>query len=265
MQLIKDLLVSFKENIKSKSKNPFLGTYAIVWIIRNWRLIYSFFFFDSKTTRSERIEILASYYTYKTFITDLLWNILWALGALILSYLLINLSRLIVNLFEKRLTPYVYKLTDSDSIVLKEIYDKLKSEKRELEIKLELERDNKGKMQREITVLEDKIQEILVKKIEQNKEISPEKQFDIAPVNSTKPENILFNKLKNKKLLDNFLEVASSIANDPGWVDSNKQDINLEYYIKLGLIEIVQIDKHWRKYTLSENGSAVLEKIRLNL
>lgn len=263
--MIKDLLVSFKENIKSKSRNPFLGTYAIVWIIRNWRLIYSFFFFDSKTTRSERIEILASYYTYKTFITDLLWNILWAIGALILSYALINLSRLIVNLFEKRLTPYVYKLTDSNSIVLKEIYDNLKSDKREIEIKLEQERDNKGKMQREITALEDKIQEMLVEKVEQDNESSVEKVPDFAPHNSTKAEDILFNKIKSKKLSDNFLSVGSNIANQPDWVDSNKVDKNMDYYIKLGLIQIVEIDNGWTKYALSKNGIAVLEKIRLDI
>ena len=144
-RMIRDLLVSFKDNIKSKSSNPFLGTYTVIWCIRNWRLVYSFFFFDSKTTLAERIEILASYYTFKTFASDILLNILWAFGALILSYLLVNLSRLIVNLFEKRLTPYIYKITDSDSIVLKETYDRLKSDKQELEIKLERERDSKGK------------------------------------------------------------------------------------------------------------------------
>ena len=39
----------------------------------------------------------------------------------------------------------------------------------------------------------------------------------------------------------------------------------MDYYIKLGLIQIVEIDNGWTKYALSKNGIAVLEKIRLDI
>ena len=258
--MIKDLLVSFRDNVKNKSSNPFLGTYALVWSIRNWRLVYSFFFFDSKTTLNDRIDILASYYTYKTFIYDLGCNILWAIVALILSYLLINLSRLIVNLFEKQLTPFIYKITDSDSIVLKETYDRLKSDKRDLEIKLEKERESKGKMQKEISSLEERNQELF----RANDEPIDEEP-NVAPANSTKPEDILFNKLKKKNLSDNFLSIASSVENEADFVDSRGVDGNMSYYIKLGLVQIAETEQEWVRHVLTENGRAVLSKLRLTI
>ena len=48
--MIKDFLVSFKDNFKEKTRNPFLGTYLIVWLIRNWELIYTLFNFDQNKT-----------------------------------------------------------------------------------------------------------------------------------------------------------------------------------------------------------------------
>jgi hypothetical protein len=120
-------------------------------------------------------------------------------------------------------------------------------------------------MQREVTALEDKIQEMLVEKVERDKDSSVEKLPDFAPLKSTKPEDILFNKIKSKNLLDNFLSVASNIANQPDWINSNNEDKNMEYYIKLGLVQIVEIDNEYRKYALSKNGFAVLGKIRLDI
>lgn len=47
--MIEDLFVSFKENIKGKTTNPFFGTLILVWIFHNWRLIYSIFNFDTSS------------------------------------------------------------------------------------------------------------------------------------------------------------------------------------------------------------------------
>ena len=149
--MIKDLLVSFKDNVQRRTTNPFLGTFAIVWLLRNWKLVYTFFYFDSSTTLNQRINIIATYFTANKFTVDLLWNIWWTLIALTTTLILINLSRLIVNLFEKRLTPWIYRITDSNSVVLKETYDSLRNEKFELEIKFEAERDSKSKLQKEIS------------------------------------------------------------------------------------------------------------------
>jgi hypothetical protein len=223
--MIKDLLVSFKESVKSKSSNPFLGTYAVIWVIRNWRLVYSFFFFDSKTTLAERISILATYYTYKTFISDLLWNILWALGALILTYLLINLSRLIVNLFEKKLTPLIYKITDINSIVLKITHDSLKSDKQDLEIKLEEERDRKGKMQKEISTLEERIQEMTLS--------------NSAVKNETKEINEIFDIIKQDKSLKMAIGILQSYIQkgSPGILEK-LSNTDLSFFQSRNLIEL---------------------------
>jgi hypothetical protein len=262
--MIKDLLVSFKDNIKSKSSNPFLGTYAIVWCVRNWKLVYSFFFFDAKTTLDQKIKILSSYYTFETFISDLLWNILWALSALILSYSLINLSRFIVNLFEQRLTPFIYKITDSGSIVLKEKYDRLKSDKQELEIKLERERDSKGKMQKEINSLEEQIQEMFRINGEREGQESLEALIENEPKSFTATDK-LFNKLKTKDLVNKFINTVMNIHREQGWMNHENEDEDTSYFIRIGLLEFEKSESEFTKYNLTDSGQEVLKKAQLEM
>ena len=119
--MIKDFLISFRDNFKEKTRNPFLGTYLIVWIIRNWELIYTLFNFDENFKLQDKIDFIKTYYSEQSFIGNLLTSVLWAFGLLILTYLLLSISRLITNFSEKQITPWIYKITDSKSIVLKEM------------------------------------------------------------------------------------------------------------------------------------------------
>lgn len=112
--MIKDTFISFKDNFKERISNPFLGTYLAVWLIRNWDLIYSLFNFDDEYSLKEKIKFIESYYENHEFLVDLSINILWTFAVLITTYILMNLSRLIVNLFEKRLSPWIYQITDSN-------------------------------------------------------------------------------------------------------------------------------------------------------
>lgn len=135
--MIKDFFVSFKDNFKEKTQNPFLGTYLIVWVIRNWELVYTLFNFDDDYTLEKKKAFITKYYDEAhNFIENLFYNILWTFGVLILTYILLNVSRLIVNLFDKQLKPWIYKITDSKSIVLKEEYEQLRSERDDLQSRL---------------------------------------------------------------------------------------------------------------------------------
>ncbi|PHR74512.1 MAG: hypothetical protein COA67_00075 [Lutibacter sp.] len=206
--MIKDFLISFKDNIKKKTSNPFLGTYAIVWVIRNWELVYSLFQFDSDTNRIKRIEIIKAYYLDRNFIYDLLFNVLWAFGVLILTFALINLSRLIINFFEKIVTPKIYEITDKNSVVLKETYNQLKSEMDILESKLEKERENKSKLQIEITRLEERDSKIQIESLSggntnKSKEgtiVKQTKEKKISTIESFEIDNLANQILKNNKL-----------------------------------------------------------------
>lgn len=45
---------SFVDNIKQKTTNPFFGTLILVWLVRNWELIYTLFNFDKDWLLSDK-------------------------------------------------------------------------------------------------------------------------------------------------------------------------------------------------------------------
>lgn len=155
--MIQDFMSSFKENIKQKTTNPFFGTLIIVWLIDNWELIYTVFNFEEGKKLQEKIDFISKYLAPSPFLQNLGMCIIISLFILTITYLLLNISRLIVNLYEKQLTPWIYKITDTNSIVLKEDYLFIKSERDELLQKYDNEREQKLKLQNEIDRLELKI------------------------------------------------------------------------------------------------------------
>ena len=118
-------------------------------------------------------------------------------------------------------------------------------------------------MQKEISSLEEQIQEMFRANAEREGEESLNKEPEIAPVESTKPEDILFNKLKKKDLFDNFLTTSIEVSKDEGWLKD--KDENMSYYVKLGLIGIDKTDNEWTMYHLTDIGSKVVSKIRLTI
>lgn len=256
--MIKDFLISFKDNFKEKTRNPFLGTYLIVWIIRNWLLVYTLFNFDKKHNLDFKINFIKTYYSENDFITNLLMNILWSFGLLILTYVLLNASRFIINLSEKQITPWIYKITDSKSIVLKEEYDRLKEEKNLIENKLEDERENRVKLLNEISRLENRIDELLLDNLERPQVTSIEKK------NSEKNNiEIYQERLKNKDYTDKFVELALQGEKSSIWFKKSNEPEHIKYFFKIGLIEVNNSMQSETSYRLTSNGRKVFEVLRL--
>ncbi|HEY0056585.1 MAG TPA: hypothetical protein VGB63_14620 [Pedobacter sp.] len=65
--MIKDIFDSFKDNLRERTTNPFLGTFVIVWVIKNWKLVYSLFYFDKDFTLEKRLNYISSYFKEDTF------------------------------------------------------------------------------------------------------------------------------------------------------------------------------------------------------
>ncbi|MCE3297077.1 MAG: hypothetical protein K0R65_2791 [Crocinitomicaceae bacterium] len=153
--MLQSSINSFKDRYKEKS-NPFLGTYLLVWIIRNWKLIFSVFNFDKGIKLHDKLIIIQKHLPkdLTELFGNLFINILWALGILVLSYALINLSRFIVYTSEKVIRPFVSKLTDKNSVVLKTTYEKIRVERDELQNEVYGERELKSKMEQQIQVLQ---------------------------------------------------------------------------------------------------------------
>jgi hypothetical protein len=203
--MIKDLLVSFTENIKTKTTNPFFGTLILVWFFDNWRLIYSLFNFAPTMNLESRKEFLATYLDPQNFLPNLVQCIWITILVLIGSYILLNFSRLIVNFFEKVITPLMYKWTDKSSIVLKKDYDILCTEKERFEKKYELERETRLKLQDEYEKLEIKLRTKEQPKPTNGKQ--PDRKFSRYSELIKDPKNLdAFNKMTDVVLNKRFVE-----------------------------------------------------------
>lgn len=260
--MIKDFLVSFTDNFKEKAKNPFLGTYVLVWLLRNWNLVYSLFYFDSKMKLSERTEFIKQYFKEQGgFVSNLAENIYWSFGVLILTYLLLNISRLIVNLSEKRLTPYIYKITDSKSIVLRNEYDRVRAENDDLQIRLEKEREAKSRLEMKIKNLESEIVEIVRLNSEQSTELDDDSKRNNLAIDSR--TTILIEKMHSKNVKKEFVDICIGI--EQGNSIQNDYE-HLNFFLQLGVI-IIRSNPGGNKkyYKVTEAGQKVLDILRLEV
>jgi len=149
-------LSSLKDNLIQKTTNPFLGTLVLVWIFHNWKLVYGVFNFDKTWTLEKKWEFITTYLEPWRFTINLIECLSIATIVLFVTYFLLNFSRLIINFYEKIVSPWVYKVTDKSSIVLKSTYKQLEQERDLLEQRLEEERVRRIQVQSELDALEEK-------------------------------------------------------------------------------------------------------------
>ncbi len=259
--MIKDFLISFRDNFKEKTRNPFLGTYVIVWIVLNWELIYTLFNFDDNYKLENKVAFIKAYYKEQSFIGNLFKTVLWAFGLLILTYLLLAISRLITNFSEKQITPWIYKITDSKSIVLKETYENLRIENTQIEAKLEKERENKKRLLLEITELERTID-----KLNSNDEENNGTEESIKNISLDNEVDVLFNKIKNKNLIDEFIELVESIGKEEqGWIKAEDLTDSFGYFVKLGLLATGKDNVNYVEIAVTNVGEKVLRRARLEI
>lgn len=259
--MIKDFLISFTDNFKEKTKNPFLGTYLLVWLIRNWNLVYTLFNFDENSTLDDKKDFITNYYTQVDFVANLGINILWAFGLLIATYLLLNISRLIVNLSEKRLTPWIYKITDSKSIVLKAEYERIRAENDDLQLRLDKERESKSRLEIRIKSLEEEIIKITTAKVEIKTETEKPSKSQTTKQSAKDNVSIFIKKLKDKNLLKQFVDTCTLINKG----ESVRNDYEpKDYFFELGLIKYRSYDSGVSKYySITPDGENVLRTARL--
>ncbi|MCI0449512.1 MAG: hypothetical protein L0Y79_06975 [Chlorobi bacterium] len=144
--MLSELIASLKDNIKRRATNPFLGTFTIVYIIKNWELFYSLFNFDSNLDLEMRLNFVRKYFELHPFG----WNLLACIGFTFLilasTYVLLGIGRYISNIYSKTVEPWIYKISDKGNVVLKEDYQRLLEEKIRYEAKYENERLEKSKI-----------------------------------------------------------------------------------------------------------------------
>ena len=66
--MVREAWDSFKDNIKERVSNPFLGTFTLVWIVHNWKVVYAFFYFDKDWRLQQKIDFFKNRIVfYKSF------------------------------------------------------------------------------------------------------------------------------------------------------------------------------------------------------
>lgn len=123
--MILDSVNSFIDNIKTKASNPFFGTLIVVWLVRNWNLVYGLFIFDKDCTMNDKFEFVRNHFSGKKFYYELWVNIIVTFGLLILGYILLIASRFLANLVEHRITPNINKVAASNLVANKDVLNEL--------------------------------------------------------------------------------------------------------------------------------------------
>jgi hypothetical protein len=237
--MLKDVWDSFKDNIKERATNPFLGTFAIVWIIHNWQVVYSFFYFDKDWKLQQKINYFNNYWFHKSFFWSLVLVALITVGILIITYLFLGLSRLLANYFENVVIPFVYSLSRGKTVTA-EVHQQTLEQVERWKIKFEEERKAKNEAQQERDELE--------KKLFKSKESSA----DTDQVNISRNFEDLIKKMlteHNKKALDDallFISKGSRFAFGDEIIDS---------LLKYGLIKLSRRDSYGNYYNFTEEGN----------
>ncbi|HAX50273.1 MAG TPA: hypothetical protein PK605_12150 [Ignavibacteria bacterium] len=141
--MINDILISLKDNIQKRSKNPILGTFTVVYIIKNWELFYSVLFFDSNLNLEQRLQYIRNYFQYHNFWSNFFECALISVLVVFLTYLSLAFGRYVSSFYSSKVEKWIFKNTDNKKIVLKDEYDELMEKKIKFEKKYEQERNEK--------------------------------------------------------------------------------------------------------------------------
>ncbi|MDN3595285.1 hypothetical protein [Zunongwangia endophytica] len=237
--MLNNTIVSLKDNLYEKTKNPFLGTYILVWLVRNWELVFTILNFDDDYKLSDKVEFVKLYYFDHGFLLGLLINIGWTFLVLIITYLLLASSKLISNAYENIISPWLSKKIDSKLVVPKEKFENLREERNDLLSYLRRERDTRKVLEDQITLLEIKIKD--------DKILKEERVFKT------------FHRLEIMERFNHFLSIAAKIHNQQYLDDES----DLSVYLAFDLLQHVKSDNINKKYSysLTELGKRVWNEI----
>ena len=206
--MVKDIFDSLKDNFAQKARNPILATIIIIWTFKNWRLIYGLFTFDPKVTQETKLAYIENYFNTYPFYPILGECIWYGIIVLVITYVISGVGRLIVNLYDYKLNPFLSYVTDSWGPVTRDRFEQKVKELDEQRDKYELERLARIKATGELATLEKSVGELTLEASKvpglnsDNEELKSENSklnFSVQQLDRTTQE---LNKIKeNNKLL----------------------------------------------------------------
>lgn len=132
-----EILTSIFDNYKSKIRNPFFGTIATVWLIRNWVIVFALFNFDKSCTMQNKINYILNYFSKIDFWTEFWINIKIAFATLLITFMLLAISRFITDLYFKIVEPRIIIFLDKKRVFTQ--IEKTRLENRILSLNRKLE------------------------------------------------------------------------------------------------------------------------------
>jgi len=234
--MIVEIFNALRSNMKSKIRNPFLGTLTLVFIIKNWDLFYSLFTLDKKIDLSIRLLTLAPLIKAAFSLSSLGCVILCTITAFVISYFMIVISQFFLLFINRKVYPQIEKITDRNSIVTRERFDQIKNDNILSSNKIE-------ELQNELIKLRKERDELQNKFIESTQEPSSlwedNENGAEAQRGTDNPNNKLFEKfitsLKKENLYDKFSYVITGIRGAQQFLPS---DVLIEKLLEYGFIEI---------------------------
>lgn len=114
-----EMFSSILSNYKSKIRNPFFGTLASVWLVRNWSIVYAIFNFDKECTMQDKVNYIQDYFNHKDYWNEFWINIGISFAILIVTYILLGFSRGLTDLYYKVIEPWIITFMDKSAIYTK--------------------------------------------------------------------------------------------------------------------------------------------------
>lgn len=114
-----DITSSITSSLKERFKNPFLFTFLIVTIFKNWKLFVIIFNFEADCNMYDKIYIIEEYLNKHITIENFIENVLITFSILILTFLLLATSKFIVDFYYKVIVKLIIRIVDKKQIALK--------------------------------------------------------------------------------------------------------------------------------------------------
>ena len=138
----------------------------------------------------------------------------------------------------------------------------MRLENARIETQLEKERENKKRLMLEISELEKTIDDINSKNVKEN----DNNELSRKTISLDNEVDVLFSKIKSKKLIDEFIEIVNRIGeSEQGWISNEYWDKSTNYFVKLGLLSSGKSEQNYSELSLTTVGEKVLRRSRLEI
>jgi hypothetical protein len=249
----------FRKSINSilyeRTTSPLFGTFFFSWIVWNWKIILVLFFTESSELGMAKFEYID---TCLLSLWVSLINPIISTALILTLYSWLSEKAYILWLyFNKRKNDQKNKIEEEKLLTVKQsmkLRVELSKKEESFENLLNEKEELISALKNELTEIKADIQEINL--IENSTTL----EEDLKDQTS-----IYIEKLKAKKLQEKFLEFSLKNLKSKQYYHKSSHPEEIDYFFKIGLIELSRTTGVSNSYRLTNNGDLVLQKLRLEI